>query len=540
MAARVDQDLARLQVTVPESIRDLAVLKDGVLYCSNDYSMDPRIIEFEMKMHRLGLITRKQCVSMAKLKEERDGSRVHEHREFEETSEIRKLFALLHQAVRMSASDIHMLVHPGHANIRMRIDGYLGDYAELTEPECMYLIRALYVASGVKNKNSFSFERPIAARLSKHGEFRLPDELYAVRFASMKSDDGGIVVLRLLYDSLSSRGKKQGDIDLVDLGFTEEQAKTLREMADAPNGMITIVGPTGSGKSTTLKFVMQWINAHYPHFNILTVEDPPEYPIVGSTQIPVSVQEDDTENVGSRGKEYGSIIATTLRLDPDILMVGEIRDGYSAIAGLRAAETGHRLWTTLHANDAWESLNRLTDLLREGGMHEPLQVLANTQNLCGLMAQRLVPKLCLHCRKPLSEHIYEIPQVVMDELMAGIHDLDMGKIYLRGDGCDHCVPHAGGDPEKQKADQRHGILGRTVVAEIVRPDQTLLDIVRKEGIPAARRYWLKARGGKLIADAAMEKIAAGVLDPVVAREFIGPLITGSQVLASMESGDVAL
>ncbi|MBN6739495.1 Flp pilus assembly complex ATPase component TadA [Acidithiobacillus sp. MC6.1] len=540
MAAHVDHDLAKLQVRVPESIKDLAILKNCVLYVSNDYAMDPRIIDFEMKMQRMGLIQRKQCIPMAQLQVEKAGQKQEVKREFEESSEIRKLFALLHQAVNMSASDVHMLVHPNHATIRMRVDGYLGDYAELATQECMYLIRALYVASGVKNKNTFSFDRPIAARLSKHGDFKLPDELYAVRFASMKADDGGIVVLRLLYDSLSSRGKKQGNIDLVDLGFSEDQEKAVKSMADAPNGMIVIVGPTGSGKSTTLKFVMQWIHENYPHFNILTVEDPPEYPIVGSTQIPVSVQEDDTENVGSRGKEYGSIIATTLRLDPDILMVGEIRDGYSAIAGLRAAETGHRLWTTLHANDAWESLNRLTDLLCEGGMREPLPVLSNTQNLCGLMAQRLVPKLCTHCRKPLSGHLDVFPGVVMAELMSAIPDFDISKIFLRGDGCDYCVPHAQGDPEKQKADQRHGILGRTVVAEIVRPDQTLLDIARRDGIPAARRYWLKARGGKLIADAAIEKIVAGILDPVVAREFIGPLITGSQVLSQMESGDVTI
>lgn len=593
-----------LQAQVPDSLKKFAVLKDRVLYVANDYLSQSLVLDFEMKLMRMGLVTRKQGVTMEYI--HGLSSNTQEGTVRTESSERARAIGLLAQAVNMNVSDIHIVIGAHHAEIKMRIDGYLGSYVEITAEEATSLVSALYVAchASTKNGNQFNFNGPLAARLVAADG--LPKKLYAVRFASTPSDAGGLVVLRLLYDDISSRKnhyKRLGEV-LIDssfitqeqlesalskqratiaaklsppfigdvllkmgildqaslesaisiqkkanekkpislpvLGFSSIQESLIHDMADAPNGMVIVVGPTGAGKSTTLKFVMEWIHNNYPHFNLLTVEDPPEYPISGaSAQIPVSKQEDDVEGSGGgRGKQYASIIATTLRLDPDILMVGEIRDGHSAQAGLRAAETGHRLWTTLHANDAWEALNRLMDLLREAGMADPMAVLANTQNLAGLMAQRLIPKLCPNCKVPLKGNLDRVPKHVVDELMNAYPDFDADTIFLRGDGCNECVPNAQGDHEKQKADKRHGILGRTVVAEMVRPDQVLLDIVRKEGVPAARHFWLKHRNGQVLMDHALMKIKEGLLAPDVVREFAGPLIGSKQLLAQMERGNV--
>jgi len=592
----------QLQVTVPEDLRKYVVLQDRVLYVANDYLAHSMVLDFEMRLMRMGLVTRKQGVPMQRITE------LSQHLSSaqasnDETTERARAFGLLRQAVEMNASDVHFVLGRHHAEIKMRIDGYLGSYIEITVDEARSLVSALYVAcqASTKNGNQFNFNGPLAARLVQSDG--LPPKLYAVRFSSTPSDTIGLVVLRLLYDGVSSRnvGRKRigeilieqgmitaeqmnlalaeqrktfqpglksrylGDIlveqgflnadmlakaitlqetisvkktmDLFDLGFNNEQVTMIRAMADAPNGMVVIVGPTGAGKSTTLKAAMEWIHQNYPHFNLLTVEDPPEYPITGaSAQIPVNVQGNESDGGIGRGERYASIIADTLRLDPDILMVGEIRDGHSAQAGLRAAETGHRLWTSLHANDAWEAITRLTDLLREAGMMDPLAVLANTQNLAGTMAQRLIPKLCQHCKIPLKSHADRVSPQVIQELMDAIPDMDPERIYLRGDGCKECVPNAGGDAEKQKADKRHGIMGRTVVAEIIMPDQALLDIVRKDGVPAARYFWLKHRNGKILMDHALEKIQHGIVAPDVVREFAGPLISSRQVLAQMDRG----
>lgn len=592
----------QLRVTVPDDLRKYVVLQDRVLFVANDYLSQSMVLDFEMRLMRMGLVTRKQGVSMQRI-EEMSHHLPSAQVSNDETTERSRAFGLLRQAVEMNASDIHFVLGRHHAEIKMRIDGYLGSYIEITVDEARSLVSALYVAchASTKNGNQFNFNGPLAARLVASDG--LPPKLYAVRFASTPSDANGLVVLRLLYDDVSSRNVRRkrigeilieqgvltaeqmdlalaeqrktlqaglksrylGDIlveqgyldtdtlakavklqetmtakktlDLFDLGFNDEQVLMIRAMADAPNGMVIIVGPTGAGKSTTLKFAMEWIHDNYQHFNLLTVEDPPEYPITGaSAQIPVNVQGNDSDIGVGRGEKYASIIADTLRLDPDILMVGEIRDGHSALAGLRAAESGHRLWTSLHANDAWETINRLTDLLREADMMDPLAVLANTQNLAGTMAQRLIPKLCPHCKIPLKRHADRVSKQVVQELMDAIPDIDPERIYLRGDGCEKCVPNAGGDTEKQKADKRRGIMGRTVVAEIIIPDQALLDIARKEGVPAARYFWLKHRDGKILMDHALEKIQQGIIAPDVVREFAGPLISSRQVLAQMDRG----
>lgn len=528
-----------LPITLPPDLAAKCHFEDGVLYVSADAMLDTKVIDLEMRLVRMGALRRKQQTSLADIADRKSPHKAQERR-IAAGQELRTALAFLDQGVKMKASDLHFMFRGPIMEVKFRVDGFLDNYAELPAEEGLRIISALYVESDVKNKGSFSFNSPIAARLSKG----LSPGLYAVRFASMKTDAGGVVVLRLLYNAVASR-VHQGKIELDTLGFSAQQARILWEMAAQPNGLIVIDGPTGSGKSTTLKYVLQWVHEHYPQFNILTVEDPPEYPITGAQQIPVLVQDSDVEDLGARARAYGNVINTTLRLDPDILMVGEIRDGTSALSALRAAITGHRLWTTVHANDAWEAVNRILDLLREAGMVDPMPVLANTQNLTGLIAQRLVPTLCPHCKIKLSEcKVVEsgkqpgtILQHTLDELMQALPDFDAETIYLRGRGCKHCVPAAENE-EQMLRDSRHGILGRTVVAEIVRPDQTLLDIAREKGIPEARRYWLKYRDGRVIADHALEKVVAGLIDPQVARDFVGPLITARQIIGNLESDQV--
>lgn len=528
------------QVMIPDNIKAFVEFQDGILYVGYDHITDPRVVEFEMRLARLGSLLRKKGCSLADIADlhAAKGRSTKSATGGTRNSELAAAISFLQKGVDTGASDIHFKFLNGTVELKMRVDGYLNSYLELSENDVKPVIQAMFVAAGGKNTSQWGFNKPIAARVIDRNV--LPEGLYAVRFASMPADRGGVVVLRLLYDSVNSRSvAKKDEVDTTDLlrnlGFREDQIVDLQEMAASPNGIILITGPTGAGKSTTLKYTMQWLNANYPHLNILTVEDPPEYPIIGATQIPVLVQDDDVDDLGGRSRAYGSVISTTLRLDPDVLMIGEIRDGSSAIAAMRAAETGHRVWSTLHANDAWETVTRMTDLLREGEMDEPLSVLANTQNLTGLVAQRLIPKLCPDCKIPLADNGDKLADNVLNELLSAIGNFDVHKVFLRGDGCRTCVPAANGDKQKEHADNRKGIKGRTVVCEVIRPDQPLLDTARKKGIPEARRYWLKYKGGKTIVDHTLEKIMQGLLDPAVAREFVGPLISGQQSLASMES-----
>lgn len=516
----------------PDGVASVCHFDDGILYVAASAALNAEVLAWERKLMRMGVLRHKETESLDDLGK-RKNALSSARKKLNAADELKQALAFLELGVKLKASDLHFVVEDSACRVRYRVDGFLETYTELPADAALQYISALYVASDVKNRGGFSFMSPIAARLRSG----LPEGLYAVRFASMKTDRGGMVVLRLLYDTVANRAH-QSRVDLPTLGFDAEQVRALQAMAEAPNGLIVIDGPTGSGKSTTLKYVLQWVRQQYPAFNIITVEDPPEYPIVGAQQVPVLVQEDDMEDAARRSAAYGSIISTTLRLDPDILMVGEVRDGTSAVAAMRAAITGHRLWTTVHANDAWEAVNRLVDLLREGGMQDPMSVLANTQNLTGLIAQRLVPTLCDGCKIPLSEHRDQLSQHVMDELFAAVDDLDASQVYLRGPGCSKCMPHTGpviDGAAQNSEDQRRGIHGRTVVAEIVLPSQRLLDVAREKGIPAAREWWLRYGGGRTITDHALAKIRAGVVAPDVAREFIGPLVSSRQILAQMST-----
>lgn len=513
----------------PADLEDYVHFEDGVLYVASAYQYNSRVLAWENKLARLGVLVRKEARGLDEIERFRRRQSSTERR-LTAADELRIALGFIDHGVKMKASDLHFVVEDNRCKVLYRVDGFLDVYTEISRQEGVRYISALYVSSDVKNRGGFSFDGPIAARIRSG----LPEGVYAVRFASMKTDRGGIVALRLLYDTVANRAYSSR-IDLPMLGFNARQVELLHEMAAAPNGLIVIDGPTGSGKSTTLKYILQWIRQQYPQFNILTVEDPPEYPIEGAQQIPVLIQDGDAEDMEARSRAYGAVISTSLRLDPDVLMVGEVRDGTSALSALRAAITGHRLWTTVHANDAWEAVNRLVDLLREGGMADPIPVLANTQNLAGLIAQRLVPTLCPHCKIPFDEGKSRLPPVVLDELLAAVPDINEAEIYVRGDGCSHClpIPSAGGS-QKKADDMRRGILGRTVVAEIVRPTQRLLDVVRNRGVPAAREFWLRHAGGATIADHTIEKICAGLIDPAIARDFIGPLISSRQLLAAYD------
>ena len=527
-------------VRVPAYAAEIAWYANGVLFVASDYENTAKIYAFEADLRRQGLLIRKEAVSLGQIKQMRDASRQVERIGVRsDNTAMDRMRDLMARAVKMSASDIHFNIYEeSHCLIRYRVDGYLRDIMEVLPQDAITIITAFYNACEDKNVGEWRKNEICMGRMIKKEQ--LIKGLFAVRFASNPTSAGALIVLRLLYDYVASRAVKAEDITLDTLGFDAEQVNAIKAMASSPNGANLISGPTGAGKSSTLKYNMQWIHQTYPHFNILTVEDPPEYPIVGAQQIPVLVQDNDDADANERARKYAKVIATTLRLDPDILMVGEIRDGSSAVAALRAAETGHRLWSTIHANDGWEILNRMLDLLREGGMSDPLPVLCNTQNLSGIMAQRLVPKLCPNCRLPLfghEERIGGIEGTTYQELLQAVDDFPVRSldIFVRGDGCPTCVPDMRTD-EERKADKGAGILGRTLVAETIRPDQRLLDVVRRHGIPAARRRWLE-NGGRTMTDHAIAKMLAGVIAPDAVREFVGPIQSSAQLLLEMGEED---
>ncbi|MBD3892615.1 type II secretion system ATPase GspE [Hydrogenophaga sp.] len=279
---------------------------------------------------------------------------------------IRMLNALLTQAARDGASDIHIEPYERHSSVRFRVDGTL---REVVQPN-----RALHAA--LISRLKIMAELDISEkRLPQDGRIslRIGTRAVDVRVSTLPSAHGERAVLRLL-------DKSESKLNLEAVGMQGDVLSRFKHLLTQPHGIILVTGPTGSGKTTTLYAGLQRLDA--ATLNIMTVEDPIEYelPGVGQTQVNAKIDLD-----------FAKALRAILRQDPDVIMIGEIRDFETAQIAIQASLTGHLVLATLHTNDAPSAVTRLTDM----GV-EPFLL---SSSLLGVLAQRLVRKLCLHCRR---------------------------------------------------------------------------------------------------------------------------------------------
>ncbi len=273
---------------------------------------------------------------------------------------------IISQSVKARASDIHFEPYQDSFKVRYRVDGILYDL--LTPPK--WIQASLISRIKVMAKMNIAEKRlPQDGRL----DIRIGNQQIDVRVSTIPTSFGERVVLRLLNKSSSL-------LYMTDLGLVPEKLNLLEKLAKSPNGIILVTGPTGSGKTTTLYAVLSSINK--PDINIITIEDPVEYQIQGISQIQVNSKIDLTFARGLR---------SIVRQDPDVILVGEIRDRETADIAVQSALTGHLVFSTLHTNDSASAITRLVDI----GV-EPFLI---SSSVIGIVAQRLVRVLCPHCRK---------------------------------------------------------------------------------------------------------------------------------------------
>jgi type IV pilus assembly protein PilB len=298
-----------------------------------------------------------------------------------EDSPIAKTINLiLEYAVRSSASDIHIEPREDFVQIRYRIDGVLHEVNKLPRNVIGALTSRIKILSNLKIDEH---------RIPQDGRFKIKitGRQYALRVSTLPIADGEKIVMRILNESNQA-------VTLQDLGYWGGALKTLNDAMTEANGMVLVTGPTGSGKSTSLFSVLTALNK--PDVNISTIEDPIEYKVVGVNQ---------TQTNPKAGMTFASGLRALLRQDPNIIMVGEIRDGETANLGVQAALTGHLVFSTLHTNNAATCLPRLLDM----GI-EPFLIASTIRAIVG---QRLVRRLCTTCRVSYS---------VDDEQMAALRD----------------------------------------------------------------------------------------------------------------------
>ncbi|ELL1748501.1 Flp pilus assembly complex ATPase component TadA [Salmonella enterica] len=409
----------------------------------------------------------------------------------------------------IGASDIHCTTLPGLTRIEMRVHGELETISELAEEDGNAQAATIILSMCDVTEPQFFAGRKQDGRVA--AKFLRKVGLFGARYSHTPTADGLHYVMRVIPDD--------GDVvpTLEKLGYLPEQIRLIQRILRIPEGMVILSGPTGSGKSTTLRACSDlYLKRTRYKKRLLTVEDPPEGRIVGAIQTPILCDKADEAEVR---RAWERALSSALRLDPDAILPGELRDLISILAGIFAAQTGHLVFTTLHANSAFSIPERMITMGANAGL------VADAQLLIGLISQRLVQVLCPDCRIPWS--------VKKDQLTTEEREY-LGKyctvegvcrpenLHFRNeDGCPSCrkaVTING----RQVATVGKGVGGRSVVAEVVRPDTTLFRLLLQEGKEAAKAYWLSELGGITRRTHLLHKLNDGLIDPLDA-DLVVPL-----------------
>jgi general secretion pathway protein E len=370
---------------------------------------------------------------------------------------IRLVNDILFRALQLRASDIHVHPYESKIQIRYRIDGILYDTLSLNKNVLPLIISRIKVMAGMDIA-----ER----RLPQDGRcsVRLGQREVDLRISTVPTSYGERSVLRLL-------DKSTGLFGLNELGLCDEDLQKFDSLLNRSHGVIFVTGPTGSGKSTTLYACLNRINS--AEKNVITIEDPIEYQLEGISQIQVA---------SKKGMTFATSLRHVLRQDPDVIMIGEVRDVETARMAIQSSLTGHLVFSTLHTNDSAGAVSRLLDL----GV-EPYLV---SSSLIAIIAQRLVRKICPDCKKPFDPSLHELK-----ELGLGKMDNISGKFFV-GTGCERCF--------------QTGYRGRTGIYEMMLIDSEIQNLIYKqESAGTIKRFALNAGLRTLRMDGA-RKVLAGI------------------------------
>ncbi len=371
---------------------------------------------------------------------------------------IKLVNLMIFQAIENRASDIHIEPLPSKLRIRYRVDGIL--YDALTPPKTYHAA----IVSRIKVMASLNIAE---RRLPQDGRFDIKsgDKEIDIRVSVIPIAGGERVVLRLL-----DRGNL---IDLGELGFDEKMYETVDDLIHLSNGIILVTGPTGSGKTTTLYAALSRINS--PDKNIVTVEDPIEYQLPGVAQIQVKPEINLT---------FANGLRSILRHDPDIIMVGEMRDLDTVDIAIRASLTGHLVFSTIHTNDTAGAITRLIDM----GV-EPYLL---TSSVRAIIAQRLIRKICPHCK---TEYKLELEEEILEFEKLGIKREELPKKLFKGKGCSYC---------------HEGYSGRIAIFEILLMQEEIEKMIIERKTSRAIRNAAKKLGMRTLRSDGIRKVYEGI------------------------------
>lgn len=432
---------------------------------------------------------------------------------------IRHFERMVGVAIAEKVSDIHIERRPNRSKVRMRKHGQLLDHEGLSSTYTTNLCSVIYNVLAENKDLQFSEDDYQAAAVNRV----VGGEEVKLRYQSLPVYPQGFdVVLRVL-----PIGNDEEDfVSLQQLGYSDSQVRMLLEIVSRPVGALVIAGTTGSGKSTTLKNLLMFVNAARGYKSkIYTIEDPPEYKIPRVSQLPVIRRKKD-EALYEKKSPFQDPLTATMRGDPDVLMIGEVRDDFTGDGLKKATQSGHQVMSTVHAASALGIVERLTDFKISPS------VMGSPEFLTGLIYQKLVPILCPICSELFRDVIASASVSARDlelaQRLGKVANMDTDEVRVRGSNHEECSNCKG-----------MGIVGRTVCAEVISPDFQMLRHFRDQDQVGAYKYWRSLASqdvessdmnGRTAAEHAISKMRKGMICPRDVEELFGPLDMGKKLL----------
>lgn len=378
---------------------------------------------------------------------------------------------LLRSATQAGASDIHFFASPQGHHVRFRVHGHLETVQSFVGTDGEKVLSSIFETMCEATGENYRPEAKQDGRL--RSEFVTECGLFGARIATRPTLNGPWMAMRLLYDS----GKQ---LSLGEMGYLPSQIAALTRFVHRKDGLVLLTGTTGSGKSTSIQALLNMLmEAMDNTINLVSIENPVEYRVNGANQTPLGPKE-----------KWDEAISNLMRLDPDVLFIGEMRDRASVLAAIQAVLTGHGAWSTLHVLTAAASFQRLGDL----GVEDNL--LYDPGLIKGLVNQSLTRVLCPHCKVPYLPGRMGLA----DDVRARIENLCIPEqVFLKGDGCNRC--------------NGRGVINRTAIAEIIAPDLEFMRTYRDKGKAEAQVFWVREQEGVTKNAHLIQRINEGLIDP---------------------------
>jgi type IV pilus assembly protein PilB len=383
---------------------------------------------------------------------------LEEIRERTESEPVVKMAELIfNEAIKQKASDIHIEPLEHSANIRYRVDGMLTQHMELSKDMFIPITSRIKILANLDIAEK---------RVPQDGRIRYEfcEEQFDFRVSTLPTHFGEKTVIRILKHDIKL-------LALDKIGFSQKELVSISEIIEKPQGMVFVTGPTGSGKSSTLFACLNAIR--HQAINITTIEDPIEYKIHGVNQVQINEK---------AGVTFAATLRSILRQDPDVILVGEIRDRETAEIAIQASQTGHLVFSTLHTNDAISAITRLKDLGIPGFLI--------SSSLLAILAQRLVRLLCPHCKQK-----GEVPKDILERWRIMLPGIPLPQSY-NAHGCEAC--------------HNTGYKGRIGVFELAIMSETVRDLISQDSPESAIRKFFRQAGTKTLIQNGIDKIEQGL------------------------------